>query len=525
MNIHHTPSDAEPEDLVERLVSARERARKQMGGAKRVEALRAAGKRTARDWIEALVDPGSLLEMGTFVQALRHDQRNNTYGDGKIGGHARVNGRPVSVGADDLTVKAGTDAASNKKRMDRIYHQALECGNPFVYFGQAAGSRIPDILGSEPMSQGAGIGATALRMRQIPMVMAIVGRSYGESSFNSALSDFVVQVRGATLAVTSPRVIEMATGESITEEELGGVDIHNEKTGQIDLSVESDQEAIEAIKAFLSYLPDNAGQLTPRSEAPTRRPMPELRKLVPQERRRGYDMRKVIAALVDEGRYLELKPRFGRSLITALARFDGRAVGVVASQPMQQGGAMTPEACDKATRFICLCDSFNIPMVFLADTPGFLVGRQVEQNRLLHKAVMLNQALVHARVPRLTFILRKAYGLAYFSMSGGRMGSTFMCGWPTAEISFMDPEVAVNVVHAPKLAKLEGDARKAEADRLAAELKRETSVYEAAAVMGVDEVIDPAETPLVIAEALDRLMARYDPKNRQRILSSWPTCF
>jgi len=525
MNAHRPPGAPEPEDLVEELLSKRARARLEMGGAARVAALHAAGKRTARDWIEALADPGSFLEMGAFVQAARHEQRNDAFGDGKVGGHARVNGRPVSVGADDLTVKAGTDASSNKKRMDRIYHQALAFGNPFVYFGQAAGSRIPDILGSEPMSQGAGIGATALRMRQIPMIMAIVGRSYGESSFNAALSDFVVQVRGATLAVTSPRVIEMATGESISEEELGGVDVHNEKTGQIDLAVETDAAAVEAVKAFLSYLPDNAGQLTPRATAPPRRPMPELRKLVPQERRRGYDMRKVIAALVDEGRHLELKPRFGRSLITTLARFDGRAVGILASQPMQQGGAMTPEACDKATRFICLCDSFNIPLIFLADTPGFLVGRQVEQNRLLNKAVMLNQALVHARVPRVTFVLRKAYGLAYFSMSGGRMGSTFMCGWPTAEISFMDPEVAVNVVHAPALAKLEGDQRKAEADRLAAELKRDTSVYQAAAVMGVDEVVDPAETPLIIAEALDRLMAHYDPKARDRILASWPTCF
>jgi acetyl-CoA carboxylase carboxyltransferase component len=236
-------------------------------------------------------------------------------------------------------------------------------------------------------------------------------------------------------------------------------------------------------------------------------------------------MRKVLARLLDGGQFLELKPRFGRSVITALARFDGRAVGVVASQPMQQGGAMTPEACDKITRFVCLCDSFNIPLIFLADTPGFLVGRHVEQNRLLNKAVMLNQALVHARVPRVTFILRKAYGLSYYAMSGGRMGSTFMCGWPTAEISFMDPEVAVNVVYTPQLAAFEGDARKAEADRLAAELKRETSVYDAAAVMGVDEVVDPAETPLFIAEALDRLMSNYDPKGRERILSTWPTCF
>lgn len=510
---------------VERLLAEREKARRELGGAARVAAMHEKGRRTARDWINDLVDEGSLLEIGTFAQPERHDQRNGTYGDGKIGGHARVAGRPVTVGADDLTVKAGTDAASNKRRMDRLYHQALEFGNPFVYFGQAAGSRIPDILGSERMSRGSGLGDIATRRRRIPMAMAIVGRSYGESSFNSALSDFVVQVRGATLAVTSPRVIEIATAESITEEELGGVDVHNERTGQIDLAVETDDEALAALKAFLSYMPDNADLVPARAPAPPRARMPDLRALVPEQRRRGYDMRKVLARLVDHGRYLELKPRFGRPLITALARLDGRVVGVLASQPMQQAGAMTPEACDKATRFVCLCDSFNIPMVFLADTPGFLVGRQVEHNRLLHKAVMLNQALVHARVPRITFILRKAYGLAYFSMSGGHMGSQVVCGWPTAEISFMDPEVAVNVVYAPDLAKLEGEARKAEAARLAAELKRGTSPYEAAAVMGIDEIVDPADTPLIIAETLERMMSRYDPVRRERILSTWPTCF
>lgn len=510
---------------VDRLLEEREKARRDMGGAARVAAMHEAGKRTARDWIDDLVDEGSLLEVGTFVQAERHDQRNGTYGDGKIGGHARVAGRPVTVGADDLTVKAGTDAASNKRRMDRLYEQALKFGNPFVYFGQAAGSRIPDILGSERMSRGSGLGDIANRKRQVPMAMAIVGRSYGESSFNSALSDFVVQVRGSTLAVTSPRVIEIATAEAISEEELGGADVHNERTGQIDLAVDTDAEAVQALKEFLSYMPDNADQVPARTQAPARGQMPELRTLVPEERRRGYDMRKVIARLVDEGRYLELKPRFGRSIITALARFDGRVVGILASQPMQQGGAMTPDACDKATRFVCLCDSFNIPMVFLADTPGFLVGRQVEHSRLLYKGVLLNQALAHARAPRITFILRKAYGLAYFSMSGGHMGAEVLCGWPTAEISFMDPEVAVNVVYAPDLAKLEGEARKGEADRLAGELKRATSPYEAAAVMGIDEVIDPADTPLVIAEALDRMMARYDPVRRERILSSWPTCF
>ncbi|WP_168854800.1 acyl-CoA carboxylase subunit beta [Novosphingobium sp. ERN07] len=510
---------------VAELLARRETARRDMGGAAKVAAIHKSGGLTARDWIDRLVDLGSFREIGTFVQPIRHEQRNGAYSDGKIGGHAAVDGRPVSVGADDLTVKAGTDAHSNKRRSDKIFRQAMERGNPIVYFGQAAGSRIPDILGSETMSRGSGLGAWLHRRRQIPAVMAIVGRSYGESSFNSALSDFVVQLRGATLAVTSTRVIEMATAERITEEELGGVDIHNDRTGQIDLAVDTPDQMIEAVQSFLSYLPTNSRELPPRREAQMPVPVPDLRTLVPAERRRGYDMRKVLRAIVDDGDYLELKPRFGRSALTVLARINGRPVGIVASQPMFQGGAMTPEACDKITRFVCTADSFNVPLVFLADTPGFLVGTQVEQNKLLHKAVLLNQALFNVKVPRLTFVLRKAYGLAYFAMSGGSENSALLCGWPTAEISFMDPEVAANVVYGPELAALEDEARTTRAAELAAELKRGTSAYEAAAVMGLDEIIDPAETPVVIAEWLERLMANYDPINRPRVLSTWPTCF
>jgi len=519
-----TPEAPKPTAL-EAMLAARDETRTHMGGAEKVRALHEAGKLTARDWITKFVDPDSFVEIGTFIQPIRREQRNGKYGDGKICGHGRVDGRPISVSADDLTFKAGTDARSNQRRLMRVMEQAIQFGNPMVCFGQAAGSRIPDILGSEIMSDSVGLVEPCQRRRAVPWVEVIVGRSFGESSFHAALSDFIVQVRGSTMAVTSPRVIETATSEQITEEELGGVDVHSERTGQIDLAVETDEDAIKAVKSYLSYLPSNANEIPSRAAAPSRALMPELRTLVPEERRRAYDMRKVIARLVDQGQYLELRPRFGRAIIAALARFDGRSVGILASQPMFQGGAMTPDVCDKAVRFICMCDSFNIPLIFLADSPGFLVGRQVEHSRLLFKAVMLNQALVHTRVPRISITLRKAYGLAYLSMSGGRTGAAMHIGWPTAEVSFMDPDVAANVVYAPTLEKLDPEERKKEEARLTAQLKHDTSAIQAASLMGFDEIIDPAETPLFLAETLDRLMTTYDPKGRERILATWPTCF
>ena len=510
-------------DAVEALFATREAIRRDMGGAAKVAKLREQGGRTARDWIGGLLDPQSFTEIGTFVRSERPEERPSTPGDSQIGGHGLVAGRPVSVMANDLTVKGGSGSRASARKEERIYDQAMRFGNPFVLFGQAGGARVKDLLGSERMAQGAGIGVMAARERRIPMVTAIVGRSYGDSSFTAACSDFVVQLRGTVMAVSSPRVIQVATGETVDEQELGGVDVHGDKTGQIDLAVDTQDEVVAAVRRFLSFMPDNGRTVPARRPSNGVRPIPELRTLAPSERRRGYDMRKVIGKLVDEGDFMEIKPRFARSLITALARIDGRVVGVLANQPMQQGGAMTPDACDKAVSFLALCDSFHIPLVFLTDTPGFLVGRQVEHARLLHKTVMLNQALMQVGVPMLTFVLRKAYGLAYFAMAGGRIGSIYMCGWPTAEISFMDPEVGANVLYAPALEQLEGEARAQEAARLAKEISNATTPYAAAVGGGMDEVIDPADTPVLIAQALDRMMANYDP-HRVRRLANWPTC-
>ncbi|MGE0386996.1 MAG: acyl-CoA carboxylase subunit beta [Gammaproteobacteria bacterium] len=513
-------------DPTDDLLARRARIREDMGGADKVAALHAQGRGTVRDRIERLVDPGSFIEIGTFLRSADPAQREATPGDAKIGGHARIDGRPVTVAGDDVTVKGGTDTRNSHRRTGRLLEQALEYGNPFVYFGEAGGSRIPDILGSESMSQGAGMRDFAERWRRIPLVTAIVGRSFGESSFIAALSDLVIQVRGAVMAVSSPRAIEMATGEAITEEELGGAQVHAERTGQIDLVAENDDDAVRLVREFLSYLPSNCHQRPPRAvEREALAPDPELRRIVPAERRRAYDVRKVLARLVDGGRWLELRPRMGRSVITALARLDGAPIGVVASQPMQQGGALTPEACDKIIRLVCTCDAFGLPLVFLQDAPGFLIGRQVEHNRLLYRAMMLHQALNLARVPRFTVIMRKAYGLALFALSGCGMGSNVLYAWPTAEISFMDPEVAANVVNAPQLRALEGDARRREIERLGQALARDVNPYDAAGVMGVDEVIDPADTRLLLAEALNRMLASPNWPSGPGPLSKWPTCF
>lgn len=510
-------------DLTEQMKQRREQIRAEMGGVERIDRQHQRGRLTARERIDRLLDPDSFIEIGTFSRSERAEVAGRSPGDGKIGGLGEIDGRPVAVSGDDTTVFHGSSSVVGGRRNRKIFELALEKGFPFIYFGETGGARLPDSLGSEGFSKIYAQVEVASRARRIPMATAIVGESFGGSSFQAALSDFVVQVRGTCLAVTSPRVIEIATGEQIGFEQLGGVDIHLRKTGQIDAVAEDEDEAYRLIREFLTYLPSNCWSAPPVADwdgslAPDER----LYDLVPTQRTRAYDMHRVIRRLVDDGRLFELKPEFGRSLITGLARLGGRSVGIIASNPMFQAGVLDTQTCDKATQFLCLCDSFNIPLVFLQDVPGFIVGRQAEHDRLLHKAIMFLEALAQTTVPRITVVLRKAFGLAYFSLSGNNMGGDLVLAWPSAEISFMDPAVGVNVVYAAKLR--EAPDSEAERARLIAEWSEDTTPYGAAGIMRVDEVIDPAETRAFLIRAFGKLAVPPPPRGHRKPLQSWPTC-
>jgi acetyl-CoA carboxylase carboxyltransferase component len=514
--------------------SRRDTIRSELGGADKVERIHARGRRTIREHIEAFCDPGSFEELGTFARSSTPADAADTPGDGKIGGHATFSGgRPVTVYGDDITVRRGSSSLVGSRKVERLSEQALRAGNPMVHFGQTGGARIPDTLGTEGFVSVTPRREPSLRRRRVPLATLIVGDSFGGSSFVSAHSDFVVQVRGTCLAVTSPRVFEVATGEVITFEELGGVDVHARITGQIDQFADSDDEAYELVRRFLGFLPPNAwtpptrtaGADAAAAQAAVREADPELYRLVPENRRRGYDMRRVLARICDHGDFLELRPLMGRSLICCLARIDGRAVGIVASQPMQQAGVLGPDACDKATKLIVLCDAFNLPLVFLQDVPGFLVGKQVEHAKILHKAILFQQALHLAEVPKLTVVLRKAFGLAYFSLAGNDQGADLVCAWPGAEIGFMDPDVGASVLYGTQLQHLNKEERLEELRRRADALRDATDPYGGAGVMKIDEIIDPADTRAVLARYLTRFAERPFEPGTDRPLSAWPTCW
>lgn len=500
--------------------------RTDMGGADKVKQMRADEDRTIREHIDGLLDPESFREIGTFARSLRPEDRDRTPGDGKIGGHGTIDGRPVAVFGDDITVLRGSSSTVGSRKEYRLYQRALAMGIPIVHFGETGGGRIPDIMGAEGISEPGDLFTMASRRHQVPMATAIVGQSFGGSSFLSGMSDFVVMTRGSCLAVTSPRVFEVATGETITFEKVGGVDVHARTTGQIDLGVDTDKEAYAAIRRWLSYLPANAHQRPPRGVRPTAiEPDPDLTALVPSRRTRGYDMRKVVARICDAESVFEVQPQYGRSVVCALARIDGFSVGVVANNPMYHAGVLDPETCHKVVRLMTVCDAFNLPVIFLVDVPGFMVGRKVEHDRILHWGMRMMQALQLASTPTLTVCLRKAFGMAWQAMNGSMMPAYGVYAWPGAEIGFMDPEVGVNVAFGSKLARIENpEARELERQRLIAEVAEGTSPYEAAGTMRIDEIIDPADTRVILAEDLNRLANRPLPPPEQRPLAWWPSC-
>lgn len=500
--------------------------RNEMGGLDKLSKMADEGDRTVREHIDGFLDAGSFREIGTFSTSLRPDQRDKTPGDGKIGGHGTLDGRPVTVFGDDITVYRGSSSIVGTRKEHRLYERAMAMGTPIVHFGETGGARIPDTMGAEGISEPGGLFELAKRQHRVPMATMVTGQSFGGSSFLSALSDYVVMVRGSCLAVTSPKVFEIATGEVISFEDVGGVDVHARKTGQIDLGVESDEEGYNAIKKWLSYLPSNAWQVAPRHEpSGSLEHDDDLGDLVPAKRTRGYDMRRVVQRIVDPESLLEIQPLYARNVVCGLARLNGFSVGIIANNPMFGAGTLDPQACHKIIRLATVCDSYNIPMIFLADVPGFMVGERVEHELMLHWGMRMMHALQNASTPTLTVCIRKAFGLAWQAMNGSQMPSLGVYSWPGAEIGFMDPEVGVNVAFGSKLGRIEDvEKREAEREALVREVAESTNPYDAAGTMRIDEMIDPGDTRSVLAHDLEMLANRAVPPPEARPLSYWPTC-
>ncbi|GAB4072802.1 carboxyl transferase domain-containing protein [Barrientosiimonas marina] len=511
--------EKEIEDLLTRKDNARFG-----GGLQKLEKQHQLGFHTARERIEKLIDSGSFLELGKLAHSDQDGEETNSAGDGVITGLAKVNGRLIALQVADRTVFAGTEGMVYFRKTRALHDLAIKRGLPMFNLMEGGGLRMPDGMGSDGISQMLFHQELLQHHRQVPMITSILGDSFGGPTWTAVSSDFVSQVKGTTMAVAGPRMLEVATGEKVSNEELGGWDIHAEYTGQADHFSETEEDAIESMKRFLDYMPQNSQEEPIHRETADdpHRSLEEIVSIVPTRTKRAYDMKRVIKIIVDDGDYFELKPDYGKALITVLTRIDGRVVGMIANQPMQFAGSAGVKECEKATDFICLCDSYNIPLVFLHDIPGFRVSSDAEKWKIPTKIMVWNQALAQSTVPKISVIIRKSIGAAYGNMCGPTMGADFVVAWPTAEINFTGPEVGINVVYGDELQHADNVHEKR--SELLGTWGGDSSPYKAASKHLIDDVIDPRDTRKFLSQTLEFCCARNGTIS-EKSLANWPTGF
>jgi acetyl-CoA carboxylase carboxyltransferase component len=468
-----------------------------------------------------LVDPGSFQEVGLLgASGVFREDEARTPRDGKIAGFAKIDGRDVGVVVNDFTVAGASTSATNSKKLGHVRRIATEKGMPFVHIGESTGARLPDAMGSRGMGSLLGNDPTQFRRtRETPWAAAAFDTSFGSSAWLCCCSDFAVMRKGSVMSVSSPRLVSMAIGEKIDAEELGGWRLHADYTGLIDRFTDTDEEALLEIRRFLGYLPSHNLELPPQYSASSDAAQNQdaILDILPQKRTQVYDMRLVVEIIADRGSVFELKPRFGKAAITALARLNGKSVGIIANNPMSGGGALSAEACRKIVDFQVLCDSFNVPLVRLIDTPGFVVGKDAERKGAPGLIMNLMNATSLITVPSITVIVRKAYGRAYVAMGGGRHNDE-MIAWPSAEVSFMDPTFATTIVHG-----LTPDDPGFE--EALAKIQKDVEVWDMATIFSLQNIVKPQETRDYLIKMLDVYRNRRGTGVGQHLMQNWPTSY
>ncbi|MFI6662667.1 acyl-CoA carboxylase subunit beta [Streptomyces sp. NPDC050523] len=471
------------------------------------------GKSTVRERIDQLLDPGSFQE----VEPLRRHratgfglERRKPHTDGVVTGWGTVEGRTVFVYAHDFRIFGGALGEAHAEKIHKIMDMAIAAGAPLVSLNDGAGARI-----QEGVTALAGYGGIFTRNTKasgvIPQISVMLGPCAGGAAYSPALTDFVFMVRDTSqMFITGPDVVKAVTGEEISQNGLGGADVHAGTSGVCHFAYDDEETCIAEVRYLLSLLPQNNRETPPAvvSDDPADRRCEELLKLVPVDGNRPYDMREVIRSIVDDGEFLEVHERWATNVLVALARMDGQVVGIVANQPQSLAGVLDIEASEKAARFVQMCDAFNIPLVTLLDVPGFLPGVDQEHGGIIRHGAKLLYAYCNATVPRIQLILRKAYGGAYIVMDSRSVGADLSYAWPTNEIAVMGAEGAANVIFRRQIAAADDpDAMRA---RMVKEYKAELMHPYYAAERGlVDDVIDPAETRQVLIRSLAMLRTKH----------------
>ena len=492
-----------------------------MGGEEKLAKRRNRNQLNALERLNSLVDQGSFIETGLLGSSiLVKDDEGRTPRDGKIVGFAKVDGRDIGVCVNDFTVKGASTSATNSKKMAHARRVATEKGFPFVHVGESTGARLPDAMGSRGMGTLLGNDTTQFRrMRDTPWVAAALDTAFGSSAWLCCCSDFAVMKKGSIMSVSSPRLVSMAIGEKVDLEELGGWRLHADQTGLIDRFVDTDEQAMLELRRFLSYMPANNTLLPPEYEpgADAEQDQEDILEILPERQAQVYDMRKVIEIIVDKDSFFEFKPRFGKAGTVGLARFDGKSVGIVANNPQFGGGALSQEACRKIIDFQVMCDSFNIPIVRLMDTPGFVVGTEAERKGAPGWIMNFMNSSCLVTVPSITVIVRKAYGRAYVAMGGGRHNDE-MIAWPTAEVSFMDPNFATSIVHGV-------DVGEEGFENALADIQKDSAVWDMATIFSLQNIVKPQETRDYLIRMLDVYRLRKNGGVGEHLMRTWPTSY
>lgn len=482
------------------------------GGPKRVAAQHEKGKMTARERIEMLLDPGTFVELDAFVEHRATDlgmDKVDAPGEGVVTGYGMVNGRTVCVFAQDFTVIGGSLGEMHAAKICKIMDLAVKIGCPCVGINDSGGARIQE--GVDALSgYGEIFYRNTLSSGVVPQISVIMGPCAGGAVYSPALTDFVFMTEGTSnMFITGPQVIKAVTGEEVSPEALGGASVHTTISGVAHFKFADEQTTFEAIRKLLSYLPQNNVEDPPvvdTGDDPNRID-DTLADLMPDSPNKPYDVREIIVRLVDSGDFFEVQPDYARNIVTGFARLGGRSVGVIANQPKYMAGVLDINASDKAARFIRFCDAFNIPLLTFTDTSGYLPGVGQEHGGVIRHGAKLLYAYSEATVPKLTVILRKAYGGAYIAMCSRHLGADQVFAWPTAEIAVMGPDGAANIIFKKEIEEAE-DPAAARKQKIEEYKHNFANPYKAASRGYVDDVIDPAHTRMRLCNALTMLLGK-----------------
>jgi acetyl-CoA carboxylase carboxyltransferase component len=482
------------------------------GGLKKIDKQHNSGKLTARERISKLVDPGSFVEIDAFVTHRCTDfgmEKENAPADGVITGYATIDNRPVYIYSQDFTVIGGSLGEMHAKKITKVMDMAMKMGCPIININDSGGARIQE--GIDSLS---GYGEIFYRNTMasgvIPQISIILGPCAGGAVYSPALTDFIFMVENISkMFITGPQVVQAATGEIVTEQELGGAEIHNTTSGVAHFIYSTEDECFAGIRKLLSYLPQNnlEDAIIYNNDDDINRFSPELMSIIPDNPNQSYDVKEVIKQIIDKGDFFEVQSLFAQNIVIGFARLNGKPVGIIANQPKVKAGALDIDASDKAARFIRFCDSFNIPIVTFTDVPAFLPGVEQEHNGIIRHGAKLLFAYSESTVPKINVIMRKAYGGAYIAMSSKHLGTDLVFAWPTAEIAVMGPEGAANIIFRKEIQNADDPISKRQ-EKIQEYREQFANPYRAAARGYIDDVIEPEATRPYLISALEMLQSK-----------------